>query len=213
MPNTNELYECYLALMPGSALAKLYKEHSSELLESNVRAFLGQTGKYNKGIRDTIREKPEMFLPYNNGITATAENVETIISNNQLYLTKLLDFQIVNGGQTTASLYHTQKKYKDADLSKVFVQMKLTVIKNVEQKNIEVPNIARFANSQNKVTDLDLSSNNPFFVQLESLSRKKYVVDPNNRNPLDLSHITKPRNDYYSKRKTVNDRLPVKSRV
>jgi hypothetical protein len=70
-----------------------------------------------------------MFLPYNNGITATAENVETMIIDNQLYLTKLLDFQIVNGGQTTASLFHTQKKFKDADLSNVFVQMKLTVIK------------------------------------------------------------------------------------
>ena len=182
MPNINELYECYLAILPGEVLSKLYKEYSNELLESNVRAFLGQTGKFNKGIRDTIREKPQMFLPYNNGITATAENVETVINNNQLYLTKLLDFQIVNGGQTTASLFHTQKKFKDADLSNVFVQMKLTVIKDVEQKNIEVPNIARYANSQNKVSELDLSSNNPYFVQIESLSRKKYVIDPENRN-------------------------------
>jgi hypothetical protein len=182
MPNINELYECYLAILPGEVLSKLYKEYSNELLESNVRAFLGQTGKFNKGIRDTIREKPQMFLPYNNGITATAENVETVFNNNQLYLTKLLDFQIVNGGQTTASLFHTQKKFKDADLSNVFVQMKLTVIKDVEQKNIEVPNIARYANSQNKVSELDLSSNNPYFVQIESLSRKKYVIDPENRN-------------------------------
>jgi hypothetical protein len=182
VPDLNELYECYLAIIPGDVLAKLYKEFSNELLESNVRAFLGQTGKYNKGIRDTIREKPQMFLPYNNGITATAENVETKIIDNQLYLTKMNDFQIVNGGQTTASLFHTQKKFKDADLSKVFVQMKLTVIKDIEQKNIEVPNIARFANSQNKVSELDLTSNNPYFVQIESLSRKKYVVDPDNRN-------------------------------
>jgi hypothetical protein len=91
-----------------------------------------------------------MFLPYNNGITATAESVETKIIDNQLIITKLNDFQIVNGGQTTASLYHTQKKFKDADLSKIFVQMKLTVIKDKEQKNIEVPNISRFANSQTK---------------------------------------------------------------
>lgn len=182
VPDLNELYECYLAIIPGNVLAKLYKEFSNELLESNVRAFLGQAGKYNKGIRDTIREKPQMFLPYNNGITATAENVETTIIDNQLYLTRLNDFQIVNGGQTTASLFHTQKKFKDADLSKVFVQMKLTVIKDIEQKNIEVPNIARFANSQNKVSELDLTSNNPYFVQIESLSRKKYVIDPNNRN-------------------------------
>ena len=104
-----------------------------------------------------------MFLPYNNGITATAENVETKLIDNQSVITKINDFQIVNGGQTTASLYHTQKKFKDTDLSKIFVQMKLVVIRDKEQKNKEVPNISRFANSQNKVSELDLSSNNPFF--------------------------------------------------
>ena len=196
MPNINELYECYLAILPGEVLSKLYKEYSNELLESNVRAFLGQTGKFNKGIRDTIREKPQMFLPYNNGITATAENVETMLNDNQLYLTKLLDFQIVNGGQTTASLFHTQKKFKDADLSNVFVQMKLTVIKDVEQKNIEVPNIARYANSQNKVSELDLSSNNPYFVQIESLSRKKYVINPSNRNLSTLWYFERVNGQY-----------------
>jgi hypothetical protein len=196
MPNINELYECYLAILPGAILSKLYKEYSNELLESNVRAFLGQTGKFNKGIRDTIREKPQMFLPYNNGITATAENVETITNDNQLYLTKLLDFQIVNGGQTTASLFHTQKKFKEVDLSKVFVQMKLTVIKDIEQKNIEVPNIARYANSQNKVSELDLSSNNPYFVQIESLSRKKYVSDASNRNVSTLWYFERVNGQY-----------------
>jgi hypothetical protein len=182
VPSIDEMYDCYLAIVPGVILAKLYKEYSNELLESNVRAFLGQAGKFNKGIRDTIRNKPQMFLPYNNGITATAESVETKNIENQLVITKLNDFQIVNGGQTTASLYHTQKKFKDADLSKIFVQMKLTVIKDKEQKNIEVPNISRFANSQNKVSELDLSSNNPFFVQIENLSRKKYVINPENKN-------------------------------
>ena len=113
VPSIDNMYDCYLAIVPGEILAKLYKEYSNELLESNVRAFLGQAGKFNKGIRDTIRTKPQMFLPYNNGITATAEGVETKIIENQLVITKLNDFQIVNGGQTTASLYHTQKKFKD----------------------------------------------------------------------------------------------------
>lgn len=201
VPNIDELYDCYLAIVPGEVLAKLYKEFSNELLESNVRAFLGQAGKFNKGIRDTIRNKPQMFLPYNNGITATAESVETKFIDKQLVITKLNDFQIVNGGQTTASLYHTQKKFKDADLSKIFVQMKLTVIKDKEQKNIEVPNISRFANSQNKVSELDLSSNNPFFVQIENLSRKKYVANPENRNQSFLWFFERANGQY---RETLN---------
>lgn len=201
VPTIDETYDCYLAIVPGIVLAKLYAEFSNELLESNVRAFLGQAGKFNKGIRDTIQDKPHMFLPYNNGITATAENVTTAIVGDQLVITHLNDFQIVNGGQTTASLYHTQKKYKDADLNKIFVQMKLTVIKDKEKKNEEVPNIARFANSQNKVTELDLSSNNPYFVQIENLSRRKYVVNPENRNQSVLWFFERASGQY---RETLN---------
>lgn len=201
VPNIDEMYDCYLAIVPGEVLSKLYKEFSNELLESNVRAFLGQTGKFNKGIRDTIRFKPQMFLPYNNGITATAENVETKTIDNKTLITKLNDFQIVNGGQTTASLYHTQKKFKDVDLTKIFVQMKLTVIKDREQKNIEVPNISRFANSQNKVSELDLSSNNPYFIQIENLSRKKYVINPENKNQSLLWFFERTNGQY---RETLN---------
>lgn len=209
VPSIDEIYDCYLAIVPGEILAKLYKEFSNELLESNVRAFLGQAGKFNKGIRDTIRTKPQMFLPYNNGITATAENVETKFLNNQLVITKLNDFQIVNGGQTTASLYHTQKKFKDADLSKIFVQMKLTVIKNKEQKNIEVSNISRFANSQNKVSELDLSSNNPYFIQIENLSRKKYVVNSENKNQSLLWFFERTNGQY---RETLNKQTPIQQK-
>jgi hypothetical protein len=209
VPSIDEMYDCYLAIVPGEILAKLYKEYSNELLESNVRAFLGQAGKFNKGIRDTIRTKPQMFLPYNNGITATAESVETKIIDNQLVITKLNDFQIVNGGQTTASLYHTQKKFKDADLSKIFVQMKLTVIKDKEQKNIEVPNISRFANSQNKVSELDLSSNNPYFIQIENLSRKKYVVNPENKNQSLLWFFERANGQY---RETLNKQSPAQQK-
>ena len=205
VPNVDELYDCYLAIIPGYVLANLYKEFSNELLESNVRAFLGQAGKYNKGIRDTIREKPQMFLPYNNGITATANEVETKIIDNQLHVTRLNDFQIVNGGQTTASLYHTQKKYKDADLNNISVQMKLTVIKDIDKKNLEVPNIARYANSQNKVTELDLSSNNPYFVKIESLSRKKYVINPENKNQSVLWYFERVKGQY---REAINKLTP-----
>jgi hypothetical protein len=205
VPSIDDMYDCYLAIVPGEILAQLYKEYSNELLESNVRAFLGQAGKFNRGIMKTIREKPQMFLPYNNGITATAEGIETKIIDNQLVITKLNDFQIVNGGQTTASLYHTQKKFKDADLSKIFVQMKLTVIKDKDQKNIEVPNISRFANSQNKVSELDLSSNNPFFIQIENLSRKKYVVNPENKNQSLLWFFERANGQY---RETLNKQTP-----
>lgn len=181
MPSDNDLYECYLAIVPGTALAALYKNYGTRLLESNVRAFLQQTGKVNRGIRDTIKEEPHMFLPYNNGLASTAMDVKTDIINGQKVITAVEDFQIVNGGQTTASLFHTMKKHK-ADLSEVFVQMKLTVIKDEDKKNEIVPFISRYANSQNKVSELDLTSNNAFLIKLEELSRTTYAVDPEDRN-------------------------------
>lgn len=181
MPSNNDLYECYLAIVSGSTLATLYRNYGTRLLESNVRAFLQQTGKVNKGIRDTIREEPHMFLPYNNGLATTAMDVKTKIIDGNLFITGVKDFQIVNGGQTTASLFHTFKKYK-ADLSEVFVQMKLTVIKDEDKKNDIVPYISRYANSQNKVSELDLTSNNPFLIRLEELSRTTYAIDPEDSN-------------------------------
>ena len=181
MPSDNELYECYLAIVPGLTLATLYRNYGTRLLESNVRAFLQQTGKVNKGIRDTIKEDPHMFLPYNNGLATTAMDVKTEVVDGTLSITAVKDFQIVNGGQTTASLFHTLKKFK-ADLSKVFVQMKLTVIKDEDKKNEIVPYISRYANSQNKVSELDLTSNNPFLIRLEELSRTTYAIDPEDYN-------------------------------
>lgn len=181
MPSSSELYECYLAIVPGKVLSTLYRNYGTRLLESNVRAFLQQTGKVNKGIMDTIRNNPEMFLPYNNGLAATAMEVRTSEKNGKRFISSVKDFQIVNGGQTTASLFHTESKFK-VDLSKVFVQMKLTVIKDEDEKNKAVPDISRYANSQNKVSELDLTSNNPILQRLEELSRTTYAIDPEDRN-------------------------------
>lgn len=182
MPVKNDLYECYLAIVPGNVLSFLYQNYGTRLLESNVRAFLQQTGKINQGIRDTIRFKPHMFLTYNNGLSTTAQEVRTRRSEDgHLEIVSIKDFQIVNGGQTTASLFHTSRKYKEANINEVFVQMKLTVIKDEDKKTETVPLISRFANSQNKVTELDLTSNNPFLQRLEELSRTTYAIHPEDR--------------------------------
>ncbi len=175
-PSENELYQSYLAIISGTALATIYERYGSRLLEQNVRAFLQFTGKINKGIRNTIKEEPHMFLAFNNGIAATAEELEIEKSKdgNGLVISKVKDFQVVNGGQTTASIYHTWKKDK-ADLSEIFVQVKLSVVKNRENFSEIVSRIAEYANTQNKVSLPDLSSNLPFHVELEKLSRNIFA--------------------------------------
>lgn len=163
----------YLVVMPGEVLADIYNDHGARLLEQNVRSFLQARGGVNKGIRNTILNEPSKFFSYNNGITATAEKVETIVENGQLKITSIMDLQIVNGGQTTASLARAKIKDADkADLSKIFVQMKLTVIDDEKQKEELVPKISQYANTQNKVSMSDLSSNHGYHVKIEELSRK-----------------------------------------
>lgn len=204
MPVSNEFYECFLCIVPGELLSVLYRNYGTRLLESNVRAFLQQKNKYNKGIRKTINDEPYMFLPYNNGIAATADKVFKKEIDGKNVITGVRDFQIVNGGQTTASLYHTQKKDK-ADLSQVFVQMKLTIIKDEEKNEHVVPNIAKFANSQSPVSDLDLSSNNPLYIRFEELSRTTYAIDPEDTNKQSVWFFERVKGQYreaYSKEPT-----------
>jgi len=170
-PGENEDYETYLALIPGVTLANIYEEYGSRLLEQNVRSFLQFTGKINKGIRKTIKEESHMFLAFNNGIAATADELEIItLPNGQQEIIWAKDFQIVNGGQTTASIYHTWKKEK-VEIDKIYVQTKLTVVKKRDNFDEIVNRIAEYANTQNKVSTSDLSSNKPFHVDLEKISR------------------------------------------
>lgn len=180
-------YEAYIAIIPGKLLADIYIEHGSRVLEGNVRAFLGTGGSksVNSGIRRTINTDPTKFFTYNNGIATTASDVETNFVDGQLYITKIVDLQIINGGQTTASLAEAVLKKTNTDLKGIYVPMKLTVIDDRESEDENgirfydamVQSIAKFANSQNKVTAADLFSNDPFHIQMEQMS-KRYLAPP-----------------------------------
>ena len=163
-------YSGYLCVLPGDALAQMYEEYGSRLLEGNVRSFLGKTGKVNRAIRETIIRNPEMFFAFNNGIAATATSVETKDGPDGPRLLSATDLQIVNGGQTTASLAFTRRK-DGADLSRIFVQMKLSVV-DAEKSGELIPKISEYANKQNKVSDSDLFSNHEFHRKLEEVSRR-----------------------------------------
>jgi hypothetical protein len=164
-------YSSYLAIIPGNTLAQIYQIHGARLLEQNVRAFLQFTGKVNRGIQRTIKEEPIMFFAYNNGIAATANSVEVRPGRDgQSIIAAVTDFQIVNGGQTTASIFHTLRKDR-AELDQIAVPVKLTVIRQPDRFTEIVRNIARYANSQNKISEADLSAGSPFNIELERLSR------------------------------------------
>lgn len=169
--NTSKKYSVYLAIINGDLLAALYDEFRDRLLEKNVRSFLQIKGGVNKGIRDTLRDEPDMFLAYNNGISVTAESVEIVRDENgKPSIKRIRDMQIVNGGQTTASIFNAKNDRKiAADLSQVFVQMKISVIHSAADMDEIVPRISTFANTQNKIQVADFSANDPFHRRIEEL--------------------------------------------
>lgn len=166
-------YRAFLLVMPGTQLASIYDRWGARLLEQNVRVFLQAKGGVNKGIRSTLEQCPEMFFAYNNGITATAEEVTVDPSSGGRTVTHLKNFQIVNGGQTTASIYAASRSGK-SDLSKVFVQVKLSVIPPARAEEV-VPKISEYANSQNKVNAADFFSNHPFHIRIKSFSKRIFA--------------------------------------
>lgn len=173
-------FQAYLCNVPGLLLAEIFNKYGSRLLEGNVRSFLQTKGKVNKGIRNTILNDPSKFFVYNNGIAATVNSVDIEVKKGVTYITKMKDLQIVNGGQTTASLgvalLNDIKENVREKIQYISVPMKLSVVSHDKSSEL-IPMISRFANTQNKVSDSDLASNHPFHIRMEEASRR--ITTPN----------------------------------
>lgn len=169
-----ESYQSYLFAIPGSVLAEIFAAFGNRLLEQNVRTYLQAKTGVNKGILRTIAEEPGMFFAYNNGVTATASSVLTRrLSNGALAISHIKDFQIVNGGQTTASLLYARDGL-GRKLEHVYVQVKLSVVDELRLAEV-VPRISEYANTQNKVSLADLASNSPVQIRIERFSKEVSV--------------------------------------
>ncbi len=166
-----EYFESYLCVLPGNIISDLYKEFSSRMLEKNVRSFLQFPKKgVNSGIKDTITFEPEKFIAYNNGLTITSTGKEVIEMNGKYFIKSLTDFQIVNGGQTTATIFFTQKEGIPVD--KVMVMAKINIAKKSSDSELEklITNISTFSNAQSRVSKVDLSSRSPQLIKIKALS-------------------------------------------
>jgi AIPR protein len=175
-------YDAYLASVPASILDNTYEKYGSRLLEHNVRAFLGVRGRetVNAGLRKTILEDPNSFLALNNGIVAIADEIDLArTAAGTLGIRSLRGFQIVNGGQTTASL-HRAKRLDAAKLDDIMVAAKII---KVERDNFDtmVAAVSLSANSQNTVQPADFSANDPFHIALERLANETWLNDGQSR--------------------------------
>ena len=160
----------YLCVLPAHILVELYKRYSTRLLEKNVRSFLQFKG-VNAGLKKTIKMEPEKFIAYNNGLTVTATSAKITDKKGKLQIQSLTDFQIVNGGQTTATIYFSKKE--GLDISQVSVMAKINIVRQSKEKDLEklISNISEFSNAQSRVSKVDLRSREPQLIKLKQLSQ------------------------------------------
>lgn len=181
VPGEIEDYDYALTAIPGEALRFIYERFGARLLEANVRSFLSvKRLGVNAGIQNTLRNAPARFMAYNNGIVLVADEMRLgQTSDGSTGIVWLKGMQIVNGGQTTASLYFAKKRFPETDLSRVRVPAKIIVMREQDPAKEEalVSDISRFANSQNAVRQSDLSANKPFHVEVERLSLTVFCPD------------------------------------
>lgn len=181
VPGETGDYDYALTAVPGEALRYVYEKFGPRLLEANVRSFLSVKAKgVNAGIQNTLRSAPERFMAFNNGIVLVADEMRLArTADGSPGISWLRGMQIVNGGQTTASIFFTKKRYPSTDLGSVRVPAKIIVMKEEDPTKEEalVSDISRYANSQNAVRQSDLSANKPFHVDVERLSLSIYCPD------------------------------------
>ena len=180
-----DVYDCYIGVISGQCLAEIYRDEGQKLIEKNVRSFLQATGKINQGIKKTLIEEPEMFMTYNNGISTTAKSIvvdEEKSDDDFVVIKEIVDWQIVNGGQTTASIHNALQT--GVDISQVNVQIKLTVIREQSKTEEMVGFISKYANSQNKINMSDFSANDPYHIEMARLSEKIYVPSESGKSTL-----------------------------
>ncbi len=168
---TSDKISSYMAFIPGEVLFNIYRLFGQRLLNLNVRSFLQLGTKINKGIKETLINEPERFFSYNNGIVVVVDNIDVGQDKDGLYLKSASGFQIVNGGQTTATLFRTKKQDNKIRYDNVVVPAKITLVKKESLSEV-VPKISEFANTQNIVKKADFSSRHPFHINIKNLSNK-----------------------------------------
>ena len=178
-------FDVYMCSIKGLWLAKLYKEDGQRLLEPNVRSYLKRTSKTNAGILETVKTYPEQFVSYNNGLSSIATGAEIIINSNVnewCIINSLDNFQIVNGGQTTATLAECMKDKLLDELNDVVVPMKLTIIKNVINSQMLINNISVFSNTQTAIKKSDPPSNLQYYIDLKNISNNVVLTNEKGKN-------------------------------
>jgi hypothetical protein len=156
--------------LPVTEVANLMRAHGDRLLERNIRRYLGLHGnRINEGIRATlVSSAPSNFYFFNNGLTLVCSDFDYNGLQGGDYQVRVRGLQIVNGGQTSVTIFQVaeelaqQGRSLPADASVLVRLYKLPS----EDEDLFLQ-ITHATNSQNPVDLKDLRANDALQQQLE----------------------------------------------
>lgn len=159
-----EVDNSWLLVVEGPQIKALYQSGGGDaLFNQNIRGYVGST-EINKDIARTIREYPENFYYFNNGISCLVTDFKEDAEHKRRL--RVSGLQVINGAQTVRAIANAE-----TDLSKVKVLMRITK-RREDPEDPFINQIVRNNNSQNAVKDQDFVSNDGVQVQL----RKQFAT-------------------------------------
>lgn len=152
-----------------SEIKTIFDVHGDNLLQKNVRRYLGLKSKnnVNVAIKETLKsEKRENFYFYNNGITMVCSKFTYSALQRMDWIVNVEDLQIINGGQTCKTIQNTLNEYPTLDYTNVFVLIRLYELSGESAQDL-VADVTLATNSQNPVDLRDLRANDSIQRALE----------------------------------------------
>jgi hypothetical protein len=146
-----------------SEIAKLMQRYGDSLLEKNIRKFLGvNKNRVNQNIKETLLDdnKRKNFYFFNNGITMLSSKFSHNALMNENWQLNIENLQIINGGQTSKTIFHVIEENQEIDFSNTTVLLRLYEVSTDDKaSNTLTTDITIATNSQTPVDLRDLRAN------------------------------------------------------
>lgn len=148
------------------SLKRLYGMHGTNLLARNLRYHIKSGREIDRAIDETINTSPASFWLKNNGITIICDSFSA--DGKEI---KLTNFSIINGGQTVYIIHRNKRLIECNDF---YLPCKIIQAQDSgeDEKNLYSLEIAKAANSQKPIRDIDLKANAPEQVRFARAMRE-----------------------------------------
>jgi hypothetical protein len=164
--------ESWVFSMQGDAIGDLYETGGKRLFARNIRGFLGESTNVNRSMEYTLRDEPERFFYFNNGITILCDEAQKVSFQGRDVL-RVSNPQIINGQQTTRTLSRRASEARKASVIVRVLQVPRGGSNGDDEFDALVSQIVEGTNWQNSIRPSDLVANGRRQVELQRELRKR----------------------------------------